>query len=357
MTGPGVSDSAAAVNLEFLQTYANITMQPRAVQSVNISEASINSGDFLGVIRLDGLDPVLAWAMGSHTGHTTVALRDPDSGQLYVTESTATSAYWERNGIQKTPFQDWLKDAEAADFQVVHAPLNAERAATFDSDQAWSYFESVEGLDYGYPNMLFGWLDTLQENYPCLPPDYSSTCLQFELVATLFGVLDRLTPSTMDLMWNQAWNHRLNTSGLRTAALYQEAVSQGLQPESVPKIVEQDSWLYTVKNNDGSLQQGASSVCSTYVCHAWKAGGLFNDFTDTVNCGEHANWGVYSLALFEDPAKRPKQCKQADPDNPTCQLLGKYSLVLNDYNSVAPYPYMHNNCPSEAPVYDRPNGC
>lgn len=34
----------------------------------------VHSGDFFGVIRLDGLDPMLAWGMGSTTGHTTVAM-------------------------------------------------------------------------------------------------------------------------------------------------------------------------------------------------------------------------------------------------------------------------------------------
>lgn len=39
-----------------------------------LNESQIHSGDFIGVIRLDGLDPVLAFGMGSHTGHTAVAL-------------------------------------------------------------------------------------------------------------------------------------------------------------------------------------------------------------------------------------------------------------------------------------------
>jgi len=39
-----------------------------------LNESDIHSGDFFGVIRLDGLDSMLAFGMGSHTGHTTVAL-------------------------------------------------------------------------------------------------------------------------------------------------------------------------------------------------------------------------------------------------------------------------------------------
>ena len=43
-------------------------MEKRPIQVVTLNESLINDGDFFGVIRLDGLDPTLAWAMGAHTG-------------------------------------------------------------------------------------------------------------------------------------------------------------------------------------------------------------------------------------------------------------------------------------------------
>jgi hypothetical protein len=63
------------------------------VEQVTIDESTVQSGDFFGIIRLDGLDPMLAWAMGSTTGHTTVAIRDA-SGELYIAESTVNDVYW-----------------------------------------------------------------------------------------------------------------------------------------------------------------------------------------------------------------------------------------------------------------------
>ena len=64
--------------------------------------------DFFGIVRLDGLDPMLAWAMGSTTGHTTVALwnrstADAADDYLMVCESTAKDVYWPVNGVQCTP--------------------------------------------------------------------------------------------------------------------------------------------------------------------------------------------------------------------------------------------------------------
>lgn len=60
-------------------------MEMRDVKDVPIDESLINSGDFFGIIRLDGLDPLLAWGMGSVTGHTTIAHRI--DGVLHVCES------------------------------------------------------------------------------------------------------------------------------------------------------------------------------------------------------------------------------------------------------------------------------
>ena len=80
---------------------------------VQVNESYIHDGDFLGVMRLDGLDTMLAWGMGSTTGHTLICMRD-EQGQLHVLESTTNSSYWPTNGIQSTPYETWLKQAEAA---------------------------------------------------------------------------------------------------------------------------------------------------------------------------------------------------------------------------------------------------
>ena len=83
------------------------------------------AGDFFGILRFDGLDPMLAWAMGSTTGHTTIALRDELTNELYITESTVNDVYWPTNGIQKTPWKTWFNQTITAGFNAVHAPVSA----------------------------------------------------------------------------------------------------------------------------------------------------------------------------------------------------------------------------------------
>jgi hypothetical protein len=70
LIGAHVPEWTAEDNLKFLQDHMGVTMPPRKVNRVDIPKSEIKSGDFFGVIRLDGLDPMLAWGMGAHTGTT-----------------------------------------------------------------------------------------------------------------------------------------------------------------------------------------------------------------------------------------------------------------------------------------------
>ena len=60
------------INQDFLQKYSGLVLKDRTKGIVSLSEDQIKSGDAFGIIRMDGLDPMLAWAMGSTTGHMTI---------------------------------------------------------------------------------------------------------------------------------------------------------------------------------------------------------------------------------------------------------------------------------------------
>lgn len=86
--------------------YPSLTQQERRLLPVP-DESEVASGDFFGIVRLDGLDPMLAWGMGSTTGHTTVALWV--DGELFICESTTKDAYWPTDGVQRTPYRQWVR--------------------------------------------------------------------------------------------------------------------------------------------------------------------------------------------------------------------------------------------------------
>jgi len=306
----------------------------------------VKSGDFFGVIRLDGLDPFLGWAMGSTTGHVTVALWM--DGDLYVCESTTANAHWPTNGIQRTPYNQWLQQAKDAGYNVVFAPLNEKQSKAFNEENAKSFFLSTQGLDYGYYNMFWGLIDTMTDNYPCLPLNSGydgdgrqGVCIQWELLEVLFGTLDRQIPYLSNMFWNQAFNLRLSTVGESTANLFYNAfTNKGIISQQIPFIPEQDSFMYQT-TRDGVPASGRSMVCCVFVCSIWKSAGVFATYglnDDQINCSEFTNVNDYALNIFSTE----KGYKQ---------IIGDWSLELNRFHTKDPYEHMNQACASLSPEY------
>eukprot|EP00756_Hemistasia_phaeocysticola_P036574 Hpha_TRINITY_DN16649_c0_g12::TRINITY_DN16649_c0_g12_i1::g.182802::m.182802 len=335
----GVEKISAEANLKFIKDYANVTMEPRPINNVDIDESYFNSGDFLGIIRLDGLDPIQVFGTGAHTGHTTILMRD-EQGDLFVHESTDKTAYWPNPNIQKTPFKEWIELARAADFQVVHLPLSAEARAKFNTTAALEWFRHVEGMPYGYHNFLWGWIDTEEGNLP-FP-------LGWQLLEVAFGLIQKYEPAIAVKMWGEAFNKRVGTQDVPTVELINAAVEKNITFGDLMSMPEKDSWVYS---------DGLSMVCDVFVCSMYKHGGLFGDMADEIQCTEMQNWDVETLAFFDTAPKRPQACIDADPELPMCQLMGKYRLRIPDYGTVKPYPRMRENCAALPPKFERKPGC
>jgi len=350
---PTVSDEAAAMNRDFLRRYAGFEYEPRNASIVDLDPTMLKSGDYLAIMRFDGLDPMLAWAMGSTTGHAASLLWV--DGELYVVESTVKSAFWPADGIQRTPYQTWVKRLQDIGSIAVLAPLTAEARARFNETAAVEWFKQQEGLEYGYHTLLWGWLDTINDNYPCLPPAFDQ-CLSWDMMESVFGWMDRWAPFLGELLFNEAFNLRLGSEGLKAPELFMRAAQMGYQHGELPTIPEQDVWLYNTTKH-GEVTRGPSRVCCVFSCDLWKAAGVFGELADEIQCGELTNWDDYSLNLLDVPQQRPAQCVAADPTNALCQLEGSYQLHLNEYATKAPYPHLAEKCPTLAPEYKKPNDC
>lgn len=125
-------------------------------QNVDIPKESVRSGDFMGIIRLDGLETMQVWGTGARTGHTVVCMWE--DGELYVYESTDKTSYWDIPNIQRNPWDKWIEMGRAAQYQTVLLPLTDEASAKFNVTAALEFFHSVEGKPYG-----------------CVPPRGTST--------------------------------------------------------------------------------------------------------------------------------------------------------------------------------------
>ena len=289
-TTMAVSEESALLNIDFMKKYAGFDMPPRD-QALNIvpDESEVKSGDAFYIIRLDGIDPLLAWAMGATNGHVTTAMWI--DGELFVCESTIADSYWPTDYVQRTPYRQWIQQAIDADMNVIYAPLNEAARKNYNETAAAAFFKNVEGIDYGFQTIIWGWLDTARENFPCLPPDFSSNCFTWELLEPLIALTDRYVPEIGDQIWNPGFAHRLNINApLRTAELYQEAGKQGFAASNeVITIVEQDSWVYNT-TRWGEPYVGKAMVCCVFVCNTWKAAGIFGELADSINCAEFTNW-------------------------------------------------------------------
>lgn len=60
-------------------------------------EGEVKNGDMFGVLRMDGLDPMLAWGMGATTGHVVTALWV--EGELVIVESQVRDGRTDGRGV------------------------------------------------------------------------------------------------------------------------------------------------------------------------------------------------------------------------------------------------------------------
>lgn len=109
-------------------------------------------------------------------------------------------------------------------------PLGDEARKNFNVDNAIKWFESAEGLPYGYHNFLFGWIDTPEKNLPPL--------LAPHMMPILFSQLEHVIPQKVDIFYSQAMNKRLGTTGLNVQQLAAAAAEKYMSLDEVMAIVE-----------------------------------------------------------------------------------------------------------------------
>ena len=146
-------------------------------------------------------------------------------------------------------------------------------------------------------------------------------------------------------------------------AYYRAKINYGIEPWDLHNVPEEDQWQYpTLKN--GEPFESDVSICHVFVCKVWREAGVFGDIGDEFSCGELLVNDNYKMKIYEEDFERPEICVEWDPENPLCQVLGKYKLrldsqpgVLPRYNYKEVYPGFSDECPTIAPEYASPEGC
>ncbi|KAK9673924.1 hypothetical protein RND81_12G199000 [Saponaria officinalis] len=335
-------------NLAFLKKHMGASFVERPQPWItNITADEIHSGDFLAISKIrgrwGGFETMEKWVTGSFAGHSAVCLRDSD-GKLWVAESGHDNEQGE-DVVAVLPWEEWWKYELTEDDSNPHIallPLHPDLRAKFNLSAAWEYARSMDGLPYGYHNLIFSWIDTVDKNYP--PP------LDGNLVASVMSIWNQMQPAYAANLWKEALNKRLGTLDLDLPEILVEVEKRGSSFDELLTIPEEDNWIY---------EDGASVSCIAYVLQIYKAAGLFGPFSSSIQATEFTIKDAYSLKFFETNSSRlPSWCN--DNDNvklPFCQILGKYRMELPGYNTIDPYPHMNEKCPSLPPKYYRPENC
>ncbi|KAF4677868.1 hypothetical protein FOL47_008933 [Perkinsus chesapeaki] len=312
---------------EFLKRFPELTFDKRADPGIpDIKEDDIHPGDAVLVTYMVGSSASIMWVSGSVASHSVIFLRDPGTGILHAVEASA-------QGIHKMTFEEFLKEDAGWYNNAVLVPLKEEQRAKFDNDAAWKKFVTdFEGNDYGYNNLVFSAIDSMDGNYPCLPMDDYQTCLSWEFVEVLCGLLDRVSPEMANLLFLQGYNHRIGTTGLNMTEIVKvtELMYPGLSGV-LPALPEEDQWEYPI-HHDGKPTTGPSRVCSALVCEMLRAGGIFGDHE--VSCTEFTPWDIYSMDIFTTPTYQLKGQKSiTDHMAESCRT----QITADSYYERAPH--------------------
>ena len=165
-----------------------------------------------------------------------------------------------------------------------------EASRKFNVGAAQDWFNAHEGLPYGYHNILFGWINTPNDNWPPLLP--------YDSVPILFSMVSKVLPKGIETMFTQAMNKRLGVEGKSIPELAAIAADKKMSLSEVMAIVEEDGWEYTgLKPRDGEAY-----VCSAFTAAMYKAAGIL---VDPVNATEFTPKDNYMLDIFDTSYKRP----------------------------------------------------
>ena len=356
--------------LTYRGVYDAFVNRPLPMTITPIDKKMIQSGDSLQVVKLDGLDPLIAWGTGGRTGHTTLVVWNRNNTVLYICESTDASpfgSYWPPPfGVIKTPFDQWMKQAQEATFVVNLLPLSETSAKAWDNNKFWDWFEKVEGMPYGYHVMLYSFLDTFHpaQNLP-LPLTDRSIDFMLPYLDRVVGNDDKAIGSNMYALIGEGLNHRLGTHCVgqhMQNCLSDELVKRNLSYAKATAIPENDSWLY---DKNGSFPGNLSMMCSAFVANAYKVGLSSQVWPEHINSHEFTPKDVYQLDLYDKNGRfDSKSCPGEknvviDPKGRGnyCQLLGEFVLVLPGFNSIKLYEHMNDHCSAQWPGYKVTRPC
>lgn len=324
--------------LDFREKFCGARPQLREGHESDILpvEKYIRSGDYLGMNVIDSPESCfISYLGGGAASHAALAVRVEE--KLYVLESNDY-------GVIFTPWDDFIKEAIRTNHTLMWFPLSEENSKKFNSTKAYEWIKKRIGQKYGLKCYFAGGYDTTKDTLPeYLSPDH---------ITMFMDILEKIEETKLKATYffSSPMNARLGTKGLNISEIGLECSKRGLILEEVFAMPELESYF----ENYGE----ENWVCSAIVMKVYMEAGVLNHLD--ILPSEFLPRDIYQMKIFDEHFNTtwmPKECKEADPGLNYCQILGKYRIIAEGYNTIIPYDHMNNNCPIRPPKYYRPDGC
>eukprot|EP00727_Mastigamoeba_balamuthi_P010720 m51a1_g6270 hypothetical protein (523) ;mRNA; f:143866-146043 len=323
-------------SLEFMSEYLDYHMQRRSSDAHTLSSSDVHPGDVIAIMRLDGLDPLVAWVTGGRVAHMAIVWEL--EGRKVVCESQA-AMYWPVSGIQCNEWDQWVQWADKAEYNAVLMPLAPEYRARLNVSAGVEWFRSVEGLPYGYQSFLAAGFDTIYGNLP--KPLNPMTLELFGAVTHAFAakegsaILCQSVSKRVGLAENSTWPQVLVAAERQYGTLMQSII----QPERA----------------DYTYGGSVALVCSSFASEMLRRSGVLAGYD--FNAVEMTPADVVALRIYDRAYSAPGACAGADPESAAagyCQITGRYRVDLgSSFNTWQPHDHMSEHCAS----YDRTPLC
>lgn len=323
--------------IQFMVDHMNVTFVDRTTPNFVPDPSEIMDGDYLAIFGPStnqtesiGVASLISMGTGGRTSHVAICLHI--DGELYVVESCG-------RGIVRTPYIQWMK-VLGPEYMVSILRLREDLQEIFNASAAAEFFKSVEGLPYGNENFIYGWIDTMNGNYP--PP------LNAEEIPAVLVLGNALFPTFVNLGVGEGLNQRLNTFNLTIPQILNYCDEMNVSVVELITLPEQDSFVYP-------NPPGPRMVCDVFGLQLYRAAGIFGNLTFETT--ELTPKDSYQLQIFSTTWQRPQGCAN-DATPGVCQISGMYWLEMPGFNTIVPYTHMNEKCAAVPTEYIRtPANC
>lgn len=323
-------------NIEFISQQTNHVWKMRKYNKIiKIKPEELHSGDLVFVTRFDGMDGLGEVNSGSRAGHVGMILKEKD--QVFIVETKQSGL--SKQGVYKLTWKTFIKENRSQDANIVLLPLKPELRKKLNLEAVWSAFRKLEGNEYGFRNYIFSQIDTENDN--------NVEMFDWNFFGIVLNYLEPFMGSALSSVFYEAWSNRLGSDKVLTMSdIWEQLYERNLTLAKLSAIPERDGYRYS---------NGVNYVCSSFVVHLFKEGGLFDGMD--IQATEFTPRNVYELNFYSVGKEAvPKSCRKYSPRG-YCQIIGKADFDLGKIGYVEPYAHMNEHCPTVAPNFERPAGC